>query len=149
MTRAEWEYRIERKSGSATWIFLFLQGQTLRPTNVSWSDLYCHRRAHGLSRSDPWRSQIKKWAVILPTGASDFKLPILHASRAISDQAYGAKGVGVSKPWPRKYFDPGELYMGLNNLRRPKISKKNCCCAFGAAPFAYPSKFIEGSWGPR
>ena len=70
---------------------------TLKPTNFSWFELYCHRRAHGLSRSDPWRSQIKKCAVILPTGASDFKLPILHASRAISDQAYGVKGVGVSE----------------------------------------------------
>ena len=78
---------------------------TLKPINFSWFELYCHRRAHGLSRSDPWRSQIKKCAVILSTGASNFTLSILHASRAISDQAYGVKEASVSILPPRKGWD--------------------------------------------
>ena len=67
--------------------------------------LYSPKRAQRLPRLFPWRSQIKKCAVILPIGAFNFKLPILHASRAISDQAYGVKEASVSILSPRKGWD--------------------------------------------
>ena len=55
----------------------------------------------------------------------------------------------VNTPPGWLYFYLRPLYIGLKNLRLPWNSKKNSSGAFGAAPFAYSSKFIEGSWGLR
>ena len=91
-------------------------------------------------------------AVILPIGASNFELPILHAGRAISDQAYRVKGEiyfsflqNTLAPW----FLPRRDVHGSKKCVIAKSFEKKFCCAFGAATFAYPSKFIEGSWGLR
>ena len=143
MTRAEWEYRIERKSGSATWIFLFLQRHTLRPTNFSWSELYCHRRAHGLSRLDPWRSQIQNAQLYyqlepLILTNSPFCMRVGHANKIggkyLSEMVWLLPRTAVHRP---EWFATAQHF------------EKKFGCAFGAAPFVYPVQIYRRLLGAQ